>query len=215
MNITGAIFDMDGTLLDSMMIWDSVGIDYLAALGVRARPDLPEKILTMSMPQAAAYFRSDYGVALSEAEIIAGINARIADFYQNSVRAREGVADFLQLLARKGITLCVATATDRPLAEAALRHTGLLDAFSFILTCTETAGKDRPDIFLKARSLLGTPLEQTLVFEDALYAIRTAKQAGFPVAAVYDASSHRDQAEIQTLADCYLPTFACAEGALL
>lgn len=215
MNITGAIFDMDGTLLDSMMIWDSVGIDYLAGLGVQARPDLPEKILTMSMPQAAAYFRSDYGVALSEAEIIAGINARIADFYHNTAPAKKGVADFLQSLARKGIRLCVATATDRPLAEAALRRTGLLDAFSFILTCTESAGKDRPDIFLKAQHLLGTPLEQTIVFEDALYAIRTAKLAGFPVAAVYDESSQRDQAEIQKLADCYLPTFASAGEALL
>lgn len=82
MKMTGAIFDMDGTLLDSMPIWDRVGIDYLAGLGIQARPDLPERLLTMSMRQAAAYFRSGYGVNLPEAEIMDGINARIEAFYR-------------------------------------------------------------------------------------------------------------------------------------
>lgn len=216
MNIAGAIFDMDGTLLDSMPVWDHVGIDYLTGLGIRARPDLPEKILTMSMHQAAAYFRSDYGVPFSEEEIIEGINAQIAAFYQDTAPAKDGAVDFLRALQQRGIKMCVATATDRPLAEAALRRTGLIDAFSYILTCTEVkAGKDRPDIFLEAQKRLGTPRERTLVFEDALYAIQTAKQAGFPVAAVYDESSRADQEQIRAIADYYLPSLSGAEEALL
>ena len=195
MKMTGAIFDMDGTMLDSMPIWDRVGIDYLAGLGIQARPDLPERLLTMSMRQAAAYFRSGYGVNLPEAEIMDGINARIEAFYRKTAPA---------------------TATDRPLAEAALRRTGLLSYFSFLLTCTEVGfGKDSPDIFVLAQKKLGTPREQTVVFEDALYAMQTAKRAGFPVAAVYDASSQADQEQIRQLADVYMPLFPGAEEALL
>lgn len=216
MNIAGAIFDMDGTLLDSMPVWDHVGIDYLIGLGIRARPDLPQKILTMSMHQAAAYFCSDYGVPFSEEEIIEGINAQIAAFYQDTAPAKDGAVDFLRALQQRGIKMCVATATDRPLAEAALRRTGLIDAFSYILTCTEVkAGKERSDIFLEAQKRLGTPRERTLVFEDALYAIQTAKQAGFPVAAVYDESSRADQEQIRAIADYYLPSLSGAEEALL
>lgn len=215
MLITGAIFDMDGTLLDSMPVWDRLGADYLASLGLRARSDLPEKLLTMSMRQAAVYFRSDYGLTLSEEEIVRGLNGRIEAFYRNIVPVKEGVADFLQALRQKNVKLCVATATDRHLAEAALRRTGLLGSFSFLLTCSETQAKDRPDIFLAAQERLGTPKEETMVFEDALHAVQTAKQAGFPVTAVYDASSAADQAQIQSLADYYLYSFSEAEGLLL
>lgn len=182
----------------------------------RHAPDLPERLLTMSMRQAAAYFRSGYGVNLPEAEIMDGINARIEAFYRKTAPAKEGVRDFLHALRQSGVKMCVATATDRPLAEAALRRTGLLSYFSFLLTCTEAGfGKDSPDIFVLAQKKLGTPREQTVVFEDALYAMQTAKRAGFPVAAVYDASSQADQEQIRQLADVYMPLFPGAEEALL
>lgn len=215
MTFTGAIFDMDGTLLDSMPIWDRVGMEYLAGLGIRARPDLPQRLLTMTMRQAAACFRAEYGVALPDAAIIDGINARIEAFYRESAPEKAGAAAFLQALRRRGVAMCVATATDRPLAEAALRRTGLLPFFDFLLTCTEAGGKDCPEIFRRAQMRLGTPREQTLVFEDALYAIRTAKRAGFPVAAVFDPSSRADQEEIRKTADFYVASFLDAKEVLL
>lgn len=215
MTFTGAVFDMDGTLLDSMPIWDRVGMEYLAGLGIRARPDLPQRLLTMTMRQAAACFRADYGVALSEQAIIDGINARIESFYRDTAPAKDGVREILEALKQRGVKMCVATATDRPLAEAALRRTGLLAFFDFVLTCTEAGGKDRPEIFVLAQKKLGAPREQTLVFEDALYAIRTAKRAGFPVAAVFDPSSRADQEEIRKTADFYVASFLDAKEVLL
>ena len=101
--------------------------------------------------------------------------------------------------------LALATATDRPLAEAALRRTGLLPYFSCLLTCSEVgAGKDRPDIYFAALAALSAKREETLVFEDAVHAIETAKAAGFAVAAVRDASMAAQAPRIRALADLYL-----------
>ena len=105
--------------------------------------------------------------------------------------------------------LCVATATDRPLVEGALRRLGVLDAFTRIFTCTEVrAGKDRPDIYFCALEHLGVAQEDALVFEDALHAIETAKAAGFRVAAVRDASMEKNEARIRALSDVYLIDYA-------
>ena len=103
-----------------------------------------------------------------------------------------------------------------PFGRSRIAAHRLLSYFSFLLTCTEAGfGKDSPDIFVLAQKKLGTPREQTVVFEDALYAMQTAKRAGFPVAAVYDASSQADQEQIRQLADVYMPLFPGAEEALL
>ena len=110
-----------------------------------------------------------------------------------------------EALKARGVRLALATATDRPLAEAALRRTGLLPYFSCLLTCSEVgAGKDRPDIYFAALAALSAKREETLVFEDAVHAIETAKAAGFAVAAVRDASMEAQAPRIRALADLYL-----------
>ncbi len=202
--IDGAIFDLDGTLLDSMSVWDTVGADYLCSLGIQPHENLNRTFKTMSLLQAAAHYRSEYGVTLSVGEIMAGVNRMIASFYYNDAPAKDGVKDMLERLKKAGVRMCVATATDRHLAEKALRRNGMLEYFSAILTCTEVGcGKDTPEIFYRALAHLGTPKQSTLVFEDALYAIKTAKEAGFTVAAVYDASEAEHSGEIRELADIY------------
>lgn len=200
----GAIFDVDGTLLDSMSIWDTIGGDYLRSLGHEPREDLDERFKNMSLQQAARCYQIEYGVTLSADEIRDGVNAMLERYYRFEAQPKPGAAALLERLGRNGVRLCVATATDRYLVEAALDRCGMLPWLGEIFTCGDVGhGKDEPHIFEEALRFLGTERGETVVFDDALYAIRTAKGAGFPVAAVYD-SREKAQAEIRALADIYL-----------
>ena len=204
MRIRGAIFDVDGTLLDSMFIWDTIGELYLRSIGYQPKENLNETFKNMSLRQAARYYQTEYGVTLSIDEIMDGVNAMLERHYRFEVPLKPGVAELLERLRQSGVKLCIATATDRHLVEAALDRCGVLSCFGEIFTCNEVGhGKDEPDIFEAALRFLGTRKEETLVFDDALYAVRTAKEAGFPVAAVYD-SHEKEQDKVRLLADIYL-----------
>ena len=204
MRIRGAIFDVDGTLLDSMFIWDTIGETYLRSIGYQPKENLNETFKNMSLRQAARYYQTEYGVTLSIDQIMDGVNAMLERYYRFEVPLKPGVAELLERLRQSGVKLCIATATDRHLVEAALDRCGVLSCFGEIFTCNEVGhGKDEPDIFEAALRFLGTRREETLVFDDALYAVRTAKEAGFSVAAVYD-SHEKAQDQIRMLADVYL-----------
>lgn len=204
MRIHSAIFDVDGTLLDSMSVWDTIGEDYLRSIGYEPREDLNEVFKNMSLFQAARYYQTEYGVALSIDEIVAGVNAMLERYYRFEAPLKPGAAELLAQLRENGVKMCIATATDRYLVEAALDRCGVLSSFGKIFTCGEVGcGKDKPEIFEAALRFLGTKKSETVVFDDALYAIRTAKEAGFPVAAVFD-SHERAQNKIRDMADIYL-----------
>lgn len=206
--IEGAIFDLDGTLLDSMFIWDTIGSDYLRSLGIEPREDLNQTFKSMSLLEAAEHYQKEYGVTRSLDEIMRGVNGMIESYYFNDVKAKDGVPDLLERLKGRGVKMCVATATDLHLAKAALERNGILQYFSKIFTCTEVGcGKDTPEIYNRALQHLGTPKPGTVVFEDALYAIKTAKEAGFLVVGVFDPSEAAHREEIQALADIYIDSF--------
>lgn len=202
--IRGAIFDLDGTLLDSMFIWDTVGETYLRSLGYEPEENLNETFKTMSLYQAACHYKKKYGVPLTVEEIMNGVNAMIEHYYMDEVVLKPGAKEFLKQLQEKDVRMCIATATDWYLAEAALARCGVRARFSEIFTCTVVGqGKDKPAIYRKALRHLQTGAEKTIVFEDALYAIQTAKADGFITAAVYD-PCEKKQAEVKRLADCYI-----------
>lgn len=208
MNLCGAIFDLDGTLLDSMTVWNTLGESYLKRRGILPKEGLGDRLKTMSLAQAASLFQSEYGLQEDVDQIIAGINGQIAEFYQNEVLPKRGVPAFLEKLRKKNVRMCIATATDRGLAEAALRRNGLLDYFVDILTCSAVgSGKDTPAVFDAALRALGTAKEETVVFEDALHAIETAKGAGYWVAAMQDDAAEPYRERIVGLADGYYPSF--------
>ncbi len=202
MKIEGAIFDLDGTLLDSMRAWSGLGAAYLLSRGLRPREDIDETFKPLSLRQAAEHYIREYGLTDTAEEIEAGIKRMVERFYFETVRPMPGAERLLGELERRGVRMCVATATDRRLAEAALRRCGLLDRFKAVLTCGETgAGKDRPDIYIAALGCLGTDMESTVVLEDAPYAIKTAKEAGFKVVGVLDGAGYWRAEEVAAAAD--------------
>lgn len=206
--LKGAIFDLDGTLLDSMFIWDTIGEDYLRTLGKEPHENLKEAFMTLTLEEAAEYYREHYGVTLSVKEIVDGVNAMVEGIYRTKVTPKSGVTDYLRLLKDNGVKMCIATVTDRYLVEETLERLGILHYFSGIFTCAQVGyGKDKPIIYRKALEQLGTPKEDTYVFEDALYALKTARADGFPTVGVYDRHENR-QDELKNLADHYIRDFA-------
>lgn len=208
MSIKGVIFDLDGTLIDSMFIWETMGEDYLLSRGIVPEEGLSGKFKTMSLVQAADYYRENYGIADKVETIIEGINSLVVDFYSNRVEPKDGVIEMLEAFHKRGVVMCIATASERSLVELALKRIGMDGYFSHILTCTEVGrGKDSPLIFEKALEMLGTKKEETLVFEDALHAIETAKAAGFKLVGVYDESARNEQNKIKEVSDYYLESY--------
>lgn len=203
--IRAAVFDLDGTLIDSMPVWKNAGRLFLESQGLRPDPDLWEKTARMSMEQSAHYFINTYGVPGSPAAVMNGINQCVFEQYAQRIPLKHGVLQFLDELSARGIPIALATATDRVCAEACLKRLGIERYFRQIITCTETgAGKDHPLVYETAQTLLEFPKEQTGVFEDALHAAETAQRAGFPVCAVYDECT-LDASEwfrLRQLADC-------------
>ena len=199
--IKGAIFDLDGTLLDSMFIWDTIGEEYLRSLGKEPHEDLKETFMTLTLEEAAVYYREHYGVTLSVKEIVDGVNAMVEQTYRTKVTLKPGIAEYLAWLKENGVRMCVATVTDRYLVVETLERLGVRHYFSEIFTCAEVGfGKDKPVIYQKALEHLETEKRDTYVFEDMLFALNTAKTDGFPTVGVYDRHEvHQD--ELKELSD--------------
>ena len=209
MRLQSAIFDMDGTLLDSMPIWRGLGASLMRDMGIEPAPELNDRLKTLSLRDGLAYCREVYGLSQTVDQLVGMVFDKIHDFYCGKVLAKPGVEKFLSLLKMEGVWMYVATATDRPLAEAALRHAGIDGYFRGIITVAEAgAGKaESAEIYERAMRRLQSNKKDTVIFEDALHAIQTAKAAGFRVAAVYDASAEADQEEIRRISDYYIRSF--------
>lgn len=207
-NIEGVIFDVDGTLLDSMYVWKNAGPNYLKTKGIDTTGQPNKAFKAMTLLQAAQHYQEDYGIKESTDEIIAGIYKGIEEYYYDKVVLKDGVAEFLQKLGDKNVKMCIATATDSYLIEAAFKRIGIEHYFSHIFTSSNVGvGKTSPKIYYKALEHLQTPKEKTLVFEDALYAIKTAKKAEFKVVGVYDKFEDESQDVIKELVDFYIKSF--------
>ena len=205
--LKGAIFDFDGTLVDSMFIWDTIGEDYLRTLGKEPHEDLKETFMTLTLDEAAEYYRTHYGVTLSVKEIVDGVNAMVEGIYRTKVTLKPGVAEYLTWLRVNGVRMCIATVTDRYLVEETLERLGILHYFSEIFTCAEVGyGKDKPIIYRKALEHLDTAKNETYVFEDSLFALKTAKADGFTAVGVYD-RHETSQDNLKSLADYYIRDF--------
>ena len=203
--IKGAIFDVDGVLLDSMGIWDDLGARYLRSLDKIPEEGLNKILFSMSMEQGAEYLNEHYGLNKSVKETVDGIGKMLEDYYFYEVLLKPGAKEILEFLKSKSIKMAAATSSPRTHIEKALSRNGLLGYIDKIYTTGEVGvSKHSPDIYNLAADFLKTKSEETLVFEDSLYALKTAKEAGFVTVGVFDEKGESNQAELENQADLYL-----------
>ena len=205
MKITGAIFDMDGTLLDSMDYWGVAAGEYLNSIGIKFTDDTNKRFLEDGIRAWYDYCKENYGLnddfEAAKAHIYEFMNQK----YHTVVKVKEGALEMLERLYNKGVKMCLATATNRPTVEMILDRLAMKKYFSSSFTCGEVGvGKREPLIYRLALESLGTDKETTYVFEDAHYALKTAHEDGFRTVCIYDKNVYVSKEEMKKLCDLYL-----------
>lgn len=187
--IKGVIFDMDGTLIDSMESWARADRRFLLENGITPPPGVSDTMKKLSMKEAAQYF-IDLGVHMSREDITRRVEELVYEEYASSIPLKEYVPETLDILDSCGIPFCLATANYRSLTDVILKRYGIYERFRFIYTCAENGiKKDDPSFFENVRSLLGTEKECTAVVDDSFHCIEAARNSEFFTAAFYDSSS--------------------------
>lgn len=204
MKIDAAIFDLDGTLLDSMPMWRRLDEDLLGLYGYTLRPGSREILLPLPLEEAIAWMKKEYALPVTVEALKEQVYALAREYYLNRSRLKEGALDFVDRLYRRGLPMVAATATDRALVEPALKRLELEERLRGLITCAEAgAGKQQPVIFQKARQMLGDPQGDVWVFEDSATAAATAQRAGFLVAGIADEDGRDDWPLLQENADAF------------
>ncbi len=202
------IFDLDGSLVDSMWMWERIDIEYLGKFGIPMPKDLQRQIEGMSFNETAQYFKSHFHLPDSLEQIKEDWNRMAWDKYRHEVPLKPGAAAFLEQCRKDGARLGIATSNSRELVETIAEVHGLREYFSCIMTaCDVKKGKPAPDIYLAVAGALGVSPKNCLVFEDIVPGIMAGKNAGMEVCAVEDAYSYDQREEKQLLADYYIEDF--------
>ena len=203
MNKKFVIFDMDGTLVDSMAFWRKLGREYLASKGITENvDDVLEQIKPMTMSESSKLFIDVFALEGTPESVEAEMNGMMDEHYRKDIPLKQGVREYLEKLCSEGVKMCVASATAEDLMDSCLSRLGVGEYFQFILSCeTVGAGKRRPDVYFEAAKRLGAEPKDIAVYEDALYAAQTAKAAGFYTVGVYDVSGERNWEQLRKIAD--------------
>ena len=207
-NKKAMIFDLDGTLVDSMWMWKAIDIEYLGRFGIDLPPTLQKDIEGMSFSETAVYFKETFQIPDSLDEIKADWNQMAYEKYTKEVDFKEGAIEFLKYCKANDIKLGIATSNSRELVDATMEALGAKDYFDCIMTSCEVAkGKPAPDIYLAVAERMGVEPAECLVFEDIEMGIWAGKNAGMEVCAVEDEFS-LDQMELKKkLADYYIKNY--------
>lgn len=202
------IFDLDGSLVDSMWIWRDIDIEYLGRFGIPMPEKLQADIEGMCFSETAVYFKERFHLPDSLEKIKSDWNRMAWDKYMNEVPLKPGVGEFLEGCRKRNIKLGIATSNSRELVENIVGARKLQDYFSCIMTgCDVNCGKPAPDIYLAVAKNLGVEPARCLVFEDILPGIEAGKSAGMEVCAVEDDYSLNIKKEKMEMADYYIEDF--------
>ncbi|MDO4284364.1 MAG: HAD family phosphatase [Eubacteriales bacterium] len=206
--VRALLFDLDGTLVDSMWVWGAIDIEYLARFGLTAPEDLQEEIGGCSFQETAVYFKERFHIPDSLEKICADWTQMAWDKYTREVPLKSGVRELLAWCRENGIPCAIATSNFRELTEQVLLSHGIEDCFAAVVTGKEVAkGKPMPDIYLEAARRVGVSAGQCLVFEDIISGIQAGKAAGMKVCAVRDGDDPQREKEKRALADFYLSDY--------
>ena len=207
-DIKCAIFDVDGTLLDSMGMWDSITYEYADYKNIYAPENLSKRMNSLSLTGCAELYK-ELGAEGTVEEIAMEIVEMARERYRTVIPEKKGAKEFIEKLKNKGVLIAIATASDIGGLMPALKRVGIWDYIDFAVSCEDIGkSKSEPDVYLKCIERFSVDIGDAVIFEDALYASNTAKKAGFKLI-VMDENCHseKDKAELKKLSDRYIYDF--------
>lgn len=198
------IFDLDGTLIDSMPVWNNVSRDFLLNHGITPPDNLDEIFKSMSFEESAKYFKNELGLQITPQQMIAEIVSMVKARYETDIPLKPKAYEFLQKQYNKGTKMCILTASEKDYVLPALKRLNIHKFFTDVYTCTQLGmSKSKSDIYDFVAKKMGANKAETAVFEDALHAVINAKAAGFYTVAIEDEAAKNDKEKIKGTADLY------------
>ena len=190
MNIKGAIFDMDGTLVESLGVWnflhEQLGNKYCGK-PFEVSAEFDKALRTVTLIESADMIRKEFGIEESSEDIYKYAQTLVTYYYEQYTSMKDGAVEYLEYLHKNNVKMCIASATEKKEIEYCLKKFGIDKYFDRVISCCDVGkSKEFPDVFIAAQKAIGTELEQTWVFEDSLVALKTASKAGFKTVGIYD-----------------------------
>ncbi|RKW53811.1 MAG: HAD family phosphatase [Lachnospiraceae bacterium] len=208
-NIKACIFDLDGTLVDSMWMWPEIDKEYLGRFGIEYDDNLKNEIDGISFHETAVYFKNKFGISDSIEKICKDWEDMAYDKYKYEVKEKRGCQKFLEQLKSKGIKMGIATSNKRSMVDVVLESLGMKNFFEVITTSDEVKkGKPAPDVYLTTAKLLNVEPKHCLVFEDVVAGIIAGKSAGMKVCAVEDDFTREVRQRKKELSDYYIDDYS-------
>ena len=204
-----AIFDMDGTLIDSMPYWARSVVQILDEEKIPYPDDIVRILTPLGYRGSAKYYREVLGMDTDEDALVLRMKANATPMYRDLIQLKPNVREYIEKLRAEGVTCCVLTASPHSSTDVCLQRNGIFDLFAQVW-CTDDFGltKDDPAIYQQAAARLGVDIGDIRFFDDNLVALQTAKKAGMEVVGVHDASSDCDRAAIEALVSCYVTNYS-------
>ena len=203
-----AIFDMDGTLIDSMAEWRRLNVSFLGEYGIIPTPEEEAQLNSMSGSMAAVYIRDHFGVDTDYVRLVGHSTKRMEPVYRRGVPLKPGAAAYLKRLRARGVTCVVATATPANLALLALNRLNLVTDLDYIFSTDMIGGgKSDPAFYDRLCAMIGAKKEECVMFEDALYAMRGAREAGLGVIGITDSTNELTRAQMHEICDRVIDSY--------